>query len=308
MVLTSLEKMIHGLKQQSEPASLNDFKVKRVIGRGRSVFANKNFQKGDFVMEYKGTCTKFNSNEYQEKAKVYDSNGELSYCLEFWYEGKKYCIDATREYDNNISRLVNHVRNPNLKLFRPVTLEPNGNPRIAMFAAENISTGDELFWNYFSSFNPVKCMLDKNCSRNIPRWIFSYRNKSGQVFIKPPKVSKYKRDGTCFVCLKYCKRLSNHLITVHKIKDKSQRLEMIRKGKTMKSQTENKQIKKSVKPRRPLMKCTVCFKDVRFLSTHLKRIHNKSDAERKCIMHALRMQKHNDDIERRKKDLGIHVL
>jgi SET domain-containing protein len=187
MELMAAEKMILGMMSADEHSIKSNFLVKEVKDRGRSVFARKQFKKGDFVIEYKGVCTKFDQGDYLKNAQLYHKNQELSYCLEFWYNGERYCIDATRDYEHNISRLINHVRNPNLKLFlsfrfRPLVISREENPRIAMFAAKDIDEGEELFWNYFSTFDPARCMLDKTNTSEI-RWTYSYLTKSGNIII-----------------------------------------------------------------------------------------------------------------------------
>lgn len=82
---------------------------------------------------------------------LYKSNGELSYCLEFGFQRKKYFIDATREYQYGFARVVNHSRNPNLKLFKPLKVETEKMPMIAL--ATDIHIGAELFYDYFSPVN-----------------------------------------------------------------------------------------------------------------------------------------------------------
>ena len=149
--LTSIEVMLQGLRNENKEYLNQSFLIKKMPGRGRSVFTTRTFKKGNFVMEYKGTCKKYYDNEYTVLQDVYQSNSELSYCLEFTFQGQKYFIDATREFGFGVARLINHARNPNVKLFRPMQVEPGKLPRIAMFAATNIAEGEELFWDYFSS-------------------------------------------------------------------------------------------------------------------------------------------------------------
>lgn len=140
------------------------------------------------MIEYKGTCKEYDEHEFRALHATYEKNGELSYCLEFSVEGKKYLIDATREFEFGIARLINHAKNPNLKLFRPLVVENGKNPRIAIYAATNISVGEELFWDYFSSLNPAKCLLSSNNAElDEIKWIYSRRLKTGKITYKLPK-------------------------------------------------------------------------------------------------------------------------
>ena len=189
---------------------------------------------GDFVMEYKGTCKKYYNNEYTVLQDVYQSNSELSYCLEFIFQGQKYFIDATREFDFGVARLIKHARNQNVKLFRPMQVEPGKLPRIAMFAATNIAKGEELFWDYFSSYNPTKCLLNTgDASAKGMKWIYSRRTKLGEIKYQIPKRKSYERNGVCVICYKHPKKLSNHLINTYKVNSKEKRLQLIKEGRKL---------------------------------------------------------------------------
>lgn len=246
----------------------------------------KKFAKGDFVIEYKGLCTKFDSNSNLKDNIMYETNQELSYCLEFSFCGEKYCIDATRDYEQNISRYINHVRNPNLKLFRPLRINSNDNPRVAMFAAKDIAEGDELFWNYFSTFNPVKCLLNSEKLTPGTRWIFSYLNKDGRMITKLPKGKRAIRSGVCCICMKYMNKISNHMIYVHKIKDTAERRKLILSGRQKANICPNSiAIKKEIN-----FPCPLCKKEVKYMSTHLNRTHRLSKEDRAKIIMEERKQ------------------
>lgn len=52
--------MIRGLKDENNEYLQQTFLVKQVSQRGRSVFSKKKtFKKGDYVIEYKGTCKEY---------------------------------------------------------------------------------------------------------------------------------------------------------------------------------------------------------------------------------------------------------
>lgn len=272
------EIMLKGLQSENKEYLINSFFVKKVSGRGRSVFTKMFFKKGDYVIEYKGICKEYDKNEFLGLHDLYESNGELSYCLEFGFQGKKYFIDATREYEYGIARLINHARNPNLKLFKPLKVETEEMPRIALYAATDIHIGDELFWDYFSSVNPVKCMLDaaKTQLEKI-KWIYSRRTKSGKITCQIPNSRPSNRGGICVVCFKNIKKLSNHLINVHTIRDQKERLQMIKNGRTLK---QNKSTFDTPKSSRRALNCHLCSRNYLQLSTHLKRVHKMSSKAR----------------------------
>ena len=72
------------------------------------------------------------------------------YCLDVTLNGTKYVIDATDE-PNHPGRCINHVRrNPNLMMMQPVTLgkPPNNKLQVGLVAKCNITTGQELFFDY----------------------------------------------------------------------------------------------------------------------------------------------------------------
>lgn len=127
------EKMLKGLRTENKEYLINSFFLLRKFQEEEDQFLQKIF------------------NEFQGRRDLHKSNGELSYCLEFGFQRKKYFIDATREYQYGFARVVNHLRNPNLKLFKPLKVETEKMPMIAL--ATDIHIGAELFWDYFSPVN-----------------------------------------------------------------------------------------------------------------------------------------------------------
>ncbi|XP_052103267.1 uncharacterized protein LOC127736722 [Mytilus californianus] len=292
---TAAECMLAGLNMEDKEFINSNFYVKKVRKRGRSVFAKRAFKKGDYVMEYKGICKMYTEKEFLSTQMMYESNEELSYCLEFTFQNQKYYIDATREYDYGIARLINHARNPNIKLFRPVLVETDKLPRIAMYAATNISAGEELFWDYFSSLNPVKCLLDQTNSTvtSEMQWIFSKRTKSGGI-ICPSKKRIPHRSGLCTICYEFKKKLSNHLINVHSVKSVITRRKMIKDGRK-----HSKLASTFCKtPKKKSLWCPFCHRDYKQLSTHLSRIHSASADMKKAIIRKNREK----EIKKRKTD------
>ncbi|KAL6476257.1 hypothetical protein MHYP_G00147560 [Metynnis hypsauchen] len=113
--------------------------------KGRGVFSCIHFDKGDFLLEYRGEL--ISKHECQRRQKIY--HGVLKvFMFEFRYNGKLFCVDAAFE-DDSFGRLVNddHVR-PNSKM---KTITVAGKPHLCLFATRSISPGEEITYNYGDS-------------------------------------------------------------------------------------------------------------------------------------------------------------
>ncbi|VEN62059.1 unnamed protein product [Callosobruchus maculatus] len=135
-------------KQRSlEDAVRNDMedglKVKVFEGKGRGVVAAKKFQRGDFVVEYKGDLIDMTEAKIREEKYAQDNNAGC-YMYYFKHNNQQYCVDATAE-SGKLGRLVNHSRNGNL-LTR--TLSIDNKPRLVLIAKDSIEEGDELLYDY----------------------------------------------------------------------------------------------------------------------------------------------------------------
>eukprot|EP00095_Tigriopus_kingsejongensis_P010467 maker-scaffold504_size153273-snap-gene-0.13 protein:Tk10467 transcript:maker-scaffold504_size153273-snap-gene-0.13-mRNA-1 annotation:"hypothetical protein TcasGA2_TC015766" len=112
--------------------------------KGRGVVALRDFEKGEFVVEYAGDlieigCAKERENKYSLDL----STG--CYMYYFKYNNHNYCIDATGE-SGRLGRLVNHSRlNSNLQT---KVISFKGQPRLILVARTNIQTGTELLYDY----------------------------------------------------------------------------------------------------------------------------------------------------------------
>ncbi|XP_076253877.1 N-lysine methyltransferase KMT5A-A-like [Rhynchophorus ferrugineus] len=113
-------------------------------GKGRGVFATKDFEKGSFVVEYSGDfISLLEANVREEEYSQNESTG--CYMYYFRYNDQTFCIDATRE-SGKMGRLINHSRT-NSNLYTK-TLLVEGLPRLVLLAKENIKRGQELLYDY----------------------------------------------------------------------------------------------------------------------------------------------------------------
>ncbi|KAI7789270.1 putative variant-silencing SET domain-containing protein-like [Triplophysa rosa] len=112
---------------------------------GRGVFSSHHFQKGDFLVEYRGEV--ITKDEYQRRHKLYHKALDV-FLFEFRFNGKQLWVDAARE-DGSLGRLVNdeHV-NPNSKM-HIITVDRK--PHLCLFAKKDIIPGEEITYNYGDS-------------------------------------------------------------------------------------------------------------------------------------------------------------
>jgi len=123
-------------------------KVVEFPNKGRGVVSTKEFQKGDFVVEYAGDIVSWE--EAGKREEEYANNPQVG-CYMYYYTagGKNYCVDATAE-TGRFGRLFNHSRkkpNCHTKLvWIPNEQEPD--PRLALHAKRDIAIGEELTFDY----------------------------------------------------------------------------------------------------------------------------------------------------------------
>ncbi|XP_076829569.1 uncharacterized protein LOC143485412 isoform X2 [Brachyhypopomus gauderio] len=119
--------------------------------KGRGVFSCVHFDKGDFLLEYRGDL--INKHECERRQRIYKEALKV-FMFEFRYNGKLFCVDASLE-DKSLGRLVNddHV-SPNSKM---KTIRVAGKPHLCLFATRSISPGEEITYNYGDSEWPWRC-------------------------------------------------------------------------------------------------------------------------------------------------------
>ncbi|KAL3856505.1 hypothetical protein ACJMK2_011255 [Sinanodonta woodiana] len=119
-------------------------KVTEIDNKGRGVIADKEFLRGDFVVEYAGDL--IDRDVAKNREKKYSEKPEFGcYMYYFSFKNKNYCVDATAE-SGRLGRLLNHSKtaaNCQTKL-----VEVNGLPRLILVALKDINKGEELLYDY----------------------------------------------------------------------------------------------------------------------------------------------------------------
>lgn len=140
---TIMERYLNGL-MNAKKLSRRNVRVEHVSGRGRSAFAAKNFNAGDFVCEYAAEVREKEDPDIQEQ--MIAALGLGCYCLDATYGGKKYTFDASSKC-NDPGRYINHAaKNCNLILKQPLMIK--GKLKIGLVARSFIRKGDEIFFDY----------------------------------------------------------------------------------------------------------------------------------------------------------------
>ncbi|XP_077410424.1 uncharacterized protein LOC144040249 [Vanacampus margaritifer] len=113
--------------------------------KGRGVFACASFEKGDFLLEYRGAL--LSKQECERRQRLYHDKMK-AFMFEFHFDGRTCCVDAATE-DGSLGRLVNddHI-NPNATM---KYLNVQGKPHLCLFATRDIDPGEEITYNYGDS-------------------------------------------------------------------------------------------------------------------------------------------------------------
>jgi len=126
-------------------ASKNEDGLKIAVfpNKGRGVIADRDFTRGEYVVEYSGELVGLK--EARKRESVYSKDTTTGcYMYYFKYGSTHYCIDATAE-SSRLGRLVNHSRFGNLG---PKVVEVFGLPKIVLTAKTDIKQGEELTYDY----------------------------------------------------------------------------------------------------------------------------------------------------------------
>ncbi|XP_055370066.1 uncharacterized protein LOC114868413 isoform X14 [Betta splendens] len=113
--------------------------------KGRGLFAKVPYQKGDFIVEYRGEL--ISSQESERRRGIYHSKCTV-FMFDFCWKERMWCIDAAQE-DDSLGRLVNddHIY-PNCKMKRVIA---EGKPHLCLFALRDIKAGEEITYDYGGS-------------------------------------------------------------------------------------------------------------------------------------------------------------
>ncbi|KRX18756.1 N-lysine methyltransferase SETD8-A, partial [Trichinella nelsoni] len=122
----------------------DDLEVREFPIKGRGIIAKRKFAHEEFVVEYRGELIE--SAEAQRREERYQKNSRIGcYMFYFYFKGKQYCLDATRESVHK-GRLLNHsAKGSNLK---SKILEVNNRPHVIFLAKRDIEAGEELLYDY----------------------------------------------------------------------------------------------------------------------------------------------------------------
>ncbi|XP_056292494.1 N-lysine methyltransferase KMT5A-A-like [Pseudoliparis swirei] len=124
--------------------------------KGRGIFTSALFEKGDFLLEYRGEL--ISQQECERRQRLHNDCLKV-FMFEFYFNGKLWCFDAAKE-DGSLGRLVNDNNvNPNAKM---KYLNIQGKPHLCLFATRDISQGEEVTYNYGDSDWPWRCKLQKS--------------------------------------------------------------------------------------------------------------------------------------------------
>jgi SET domain-containing protein len=122
--------------------------------KGRSVFANRDFRKGEFIIEFRGRI-------YSRKDMPRGFNSHDNHYLQI---GKDAYLGPVKSIDDSI----NHSCNPNAG-FRI-------GKKVLLFAIKNIKKGDEITFDYSTTMSDGMWKMECICSaRNCRRVINDFR-------------------------------------------------------------------------------------------------------------------------------------
>lgn len=140
---------IEGEKQKELEEALvsgkeDGLEVKEVEGKGRGVFSQHKFTKGQFVCEYAGELIDYQT--AKEREKLYEGKTEFGcYMYYFTFKNKKMCVDATKE-SGRLGRLLNHSKSAANCATRLVNVKDR--PYLILETTRDVQAGEELLYDY----------------------------------------------------------------------------------------------------------------------------------------------------------------
>ncbi|XP_049897382.1 2-5A-dependent ribonuclease-like [Epinephelus moara] len=145
--------------------------------KGYGVFANKNIEPGEFLLEYVGRH--ITGPEGEDLFKEY-ADVDAAFLYFYSFQGQTFCVDGSKTTER-LGRFINddHI-NPNSKI--KIILDEQKTPHLCAFAITKINAGEEIVYDYG----------DPNCPwRHESRWKKSFENLDS-------KPGMMKIDGLTF--------------------------------------------------------------------------------------------------------------
>ena len=213
--------------------------IRKVDGRGRSAFAARAFQPGDFVCEY-ASCVREKTNpDWAEER--YGQLGIGCYCFDASYNGKVYTFDASTRIKDP-GRYINHCsKNCNLVKMQPVMVgePPENRLRIGFCARRRIEKGVELFYDYGIRDKEIPWLISD--AKKIGTTIDQLQSDCDQLQSDHDQQATPKKKRVPNRIEKDCplpdcdrvklRKLADHLHYFHKITDENKRRMWLNKAK-----------------------------------------------------------------------------
>ena len=139
---TKLERVIAGLSGKISPPKL---RIVESEEKGRGVFVDEDVKAGRYMLEYKAEV--YPPKQRAEREQEYMANEEGCYILDILTCDGWMCLDATRKY-GTVGRLLNHAPKSLATLTTSKPMVIRGRWRVAFLAARDLSSGEELTWDY----------------------------------------------------------------------------------------------------------------------------------------------------------------
>ena len=94
-------------RSRIKDGSTTGLRVDEVPEKGRGVFADRKFARGDFIDEYDGELISSDEAKKRESEYLLNPSVGTSFMFFFQYKNRRLCIDATSESGKD-GRLINH--------------------------------------------------------------------------------------------------------------------------------------------------------------------------------------------------------
>ncbi|XP_049446939.1 histone-lysine N-methyltransferase set-1-like [Epinephelus fuscoguttatus] len=144
--------------------------------KGFGVFATKNIEPGEFLLEYVGR--RVSGSEGEALFKEY-TDADAAFLYFYSFQGQAFCVDGSKE-KARLGWFINddHVK-PNSKI--KIILDEQKSPHLCAFAITKIKAGEEIVYNYGDpncprqhKTNASSCV--EHTEKKESRWKNSFEN------------------------------------------------------------------------------------------------------------------------------------